>query len=67
MRKHAAALLIVESLFIIASYDMHATYAVVVINLHLRSIHVMVYCCIFMCYIKLAMMFFVAFFHAVKF
>ena len=46
------SLLILELLFIIATYDRHETYAVVVTNLHLCSIHVMVYCCIFMCYKK---------------
>jgi len=42
-------LLIVELLSIVAGYDMHETYAVVVINLYICSTLVMVHCCIFMC------------------
>jgi len=45
-----------ELMFIVASYNnMHETYAVVVINLYIRSTHVMVYRLIFM-YITLAML-----------
>lgn len=42
MERHCVVV-IVELLFIVASYDMHETYAVVVINFHIRSTHVIVY------------------------